>query len=189
MVTYYGPSPGIGPLSDVTNPAFAQLDYCLVDSDAFSMISDIWTNRGAALPTRHFLMNISVQVKFGKQEAKSTRQRCCLETLRRSPGIGREYCDTFTAALQHETGLLPLDEHADALAQAMRTAAGVADVPERGRAKHWISTGTKELFKQRDTARQAGDRVEEQRLNASIKQSARRDKRKWLEARLRGGSW
>ena len=51
LVTYYGPAPGVGPLSDVTNPAFAQLDYCLVDFDALSMISDIWTDRRAALPT------------------------------------------------------------------------------------------------------------------------------------------
>eukprot|EP00959_Pyramimonas_sp_CCMP1952_P203268 4250649-Pyramimonas_sp.AAC.1 len=61
----------------------------------------------------------------------------------------------------------------------MRAAAGVAGAPERGRSEHWISIGTKQLFKQRDSARQSGDRAHEQQLSALIKEAARRDKRKW----------
>ena len=71
----------------------------------------------------------------------------------------------------------------------MHTAARVADAPERGRSNHWISLGTKELFKQRDTARQSGDTAHEQWLNTSIKKAVRRDKRKWLDSQLQGGSW
>ena len=73
LVTCYAPAPGIGPTSDITDTEFAQLDYCLVDAEALSMIGDVWTDRKAALPTRHFLLTVSLDVKFGKQKPKDKK--------------------------------------------------------------------------------------------------------------------
>eukprot|EP00959_Pyramimonas_sp_CCMP1952_P338171 7081896-Pyramimonas_sp.AAC.1 len=62
-------------------------------------------------------MTISTHIRFGKQRRKTPTQSCCLTTLRSSPDIGHAYVDAFVEGLQNDANTLPLNEHADAIAQ------------------------------------------------------------------------
>eukprot|EP00959_Pyramimonas_sp_CCMP1952_P364579 7634778-Pyramimonas_sp.AAC.1 len=71
-------------------------------------------------------MNVSLDIALGRQEAEPTHQRCSSETLLSSPNTGREYCEVSTASCQYDVAVMISDKHEAALAQVMRTAAGVA---------------------------------------------------------------
>ena len=53
----------------------------------------------------------------------------------------------------------------------------------------WITERTLDLIEKRNTARQIGDHYAERALNKAIKQSAKMDRKVWLNISLDGGNW
>ena len=187
-VTYYEPAGGINASSPVSQEHFAQLDFCLVGASNIDMVGNIWSDRTAALPTRHYVVLTTLNMQFERTQKKEPKQLCCLATLRGPPKLDTAFGETFVDAYSKLPKTESVDNTAANVAHAMHEASQVAVRAQARRHRPWISGATIALLAQRDQARADGT-GEEPQLNKEIKKAVRRDKTKWLESTLVGGSW
>ena len=187
-VTYLQPARGVDASSAPSPEYFAQLDFCLVGNTNMEMVRDIWSDRTASLPTRHFLVLTELNMHFEQTQKKEPKTSCCLATLRGPPKLDTRFGETYLEARSKLPKTESLDDAAANVAQAMHEASQIAARPQARRHQPWISGATIALLAERDQARTNGT-GEEAKLNKEIKKAVRRDKSKWLESTLAGGSW
>eukprot|EP00959_Pyramimonas_sp_CCMP1952_P463385 9484841-Pyramimonas_sp.AAC.1 len=111
-VTYLQPARGVGASSAPSPEYFAQLDFCLVGNTNMDMVRDIWSDRTASLPTRHFVVLTELNMHFEQTQKKEPKTSCCLATLRGPPKLDARFGETYLEARSKLPKTEPLDDAA-----------------------------------------------------------------------------
>ena len=92
MVTYRGF--GVGAMDAITHQNFAQLDHILVPHAWTHAVSDVYTDRDAALQSQHFLLVMELSLEIPMLPKKSQAPQPALSTLR-DRSTRAQFCDAF----------------------------------------------------------------------------------------------
>jgi hypothetical protein len=192
QITYY--ELGAHPQSVATPANFAQLDLALLPHEWLPKVTDIASDRGEALASRHFLVEITLQCDVQKTPLKS--RDACLKVNRRALqyfSVRRRFTDAFHGEML-QTGLSmqdnTIDESILGINGAFKSAAGLT-LPQTELVpnKPWIRHDTLVLIKQRNCARTQGRHSDETALNKRVRMSAKRDRGAWLDNLVETGDW
>jgi len=174
-------------LGDVTDSGYNMLDLLLCDNATLRNISQLYSERRAALGTDHYLVMSVLNVS--KPDANCPRK---LHYDRSA--LSDEHCkDNFAQAFGEMVTPLPAESTISDWWDHGKNAMNLASkcMPQRVcKASHpWISDGTLELIESRREARSQNNCTEEKRLHQQVKKAAKRDRTRWLNSLLASGDW
>ena len=167
---------------------FAQLDLCLTPGRWKNIVQDVVSDPWANVDSDHFPVLTKVKLVLGARKLPAPRPRWDFQTV--LPG-------SVQALNQNIENNLPVQHLGDdpttrwdALREVYLNALD-QHIPKQARQplKPWISQGTLDLIARRGEARNHGDLTQVAQYNRDIKRAARRDRKHWLDDRLRNADW
>ena len=178
---------GVAANAPVSYSDFAQLDHIVCPNNWIEVVEDVRSDRNMALQSQHFPlimeMNLAIPMKNRQDHKKAPDFSYLL-----SPGYFNIFRDRFMSDLpEHCVG--ELDVLAGNTVSSIHQAA--EELPRKAveASRPWISSTTLQLIERRNSVRIEGNHQAEVDLNRSVKASAKKDRRLWLEEALRGGAW
>ena len=187
LVTYRGF--GIPALAEITHRDFAQLDHIICPFVWIEAVLNVYSERSMALQTQHFPLTMELSLEIPRTPKQVPRIMPDLTMLKYDSGRNA-FCTAFLDNLAdtEESGLTP-NYHAKNVASAMQQAASHLTCKASMTKRPWISEATLMIIERRNMARCTGDHKEELQLNKLVKQSAKADRRAWLNEALENGDW
>jgi len=182
---------GVNPYDPVIYPQFAQLDFVLAHSQWQHTVLSTKSVRSAGLASHHFMLRATLDIEVPKipkreQVKRSDTAALANETLAESFAnvVAQELGQVLGGV--HEPTPDMFQEHFEwAFAQA--TAVLPTTVAQARRP--WTSSRTLKLIEARNVAEIKGDRLGRQLLTQQVRQSAKKDRRRWLEELVETGGW
>ena len=178
-------------MDEISHRTFAQLDHVITEQRRGDCVLDSRSHREVALASHHFLLTTVVNMRIEKTERKIARPRVDWTQLR-DPQVARAFAIEFVEARERTDADSenPSDNQWKAFAECAQLAAGHI-LPKRSvsRNRPWIQSRTLALIEERNAARHTGDYYTEMELNKKIRQSAKSDRRDWLNRMLIEKDW
>ena len=170
-----------------------QIDFALVPSDFLDRVETVFSQRGAAIASHHFLLvtklHVSIPKKFLDTAAGKPLRSALgdVEVANRFSALFNEIMEQkFDNAEDPNNVTLFNAQMIDGFHEAAdRILPKVYVKPKRS----WTSPRSLELIQQRNAARQVGATDVEEKLQKYIKRSVGKDKDVWLEGLLASGYW
>ena len=152
---------------------------------------DVWSERGAPLQSRHFLLlaRVALDIPPAKHAPAAGPSLASL----REPSSERRFAESFSQNVisQRKAGPADLEHQARSIEDSFRKAAAEI-LPDRAAKpkRPWISNRTLELIEKRWALRGGNVTVaNEQALNRKIRASAKQDREAWLDRLAGSGKW
>ena len=193
-VTYYDVGTLKGAPASVHG--FAALDVALVPHGWLNSVIDIKSERGAPIPSHHFLTMMQFWFDVPKKSlTKRQNAKIDYQILRTRDGA-QAFANRFVSLCRERDNELdgPCDADVGLYWESLESSLGSAAQevlpalvakPKRP----WISGATLEIIEARHLARLNGNAAEETRLNHMVKLQARLDREMWLKDLAGSGDW
>ena len=176
-------APGAEPAGSDNHNGLHMLDLVLVASDWEMAVLECKSDRWATLASHHSPVKAVFAMTMGPDE-RSERKRTNWAALCHSD-LRKQFASQIATTCSDGS-----DESWEEIATQVRL---VADslLPEQVSVanKPWISDDTLRLINQKAVLRNNGDWVAEKEARKAVKQSAKRDRARWLEALAASGDW
>ena len=191
-VTYYDLA--AKPMDAIAHNKFAELDHVLTEKRWQSSVTSVTSNRALALASHHFMLTIELELDIPKTQRKQRSlflDRADLQNPNTARHFTTEFLSATTAPLQSNSVTSPsLDNQAGQIAASMFAAASKClEQREVKPNRPWIRRGTLDLIELRNQARINSQHQLELSLNKLIKQSAKQDRKEWLNDMMDTGDW
>lgn len=164
----------------------------LVPTVSSHKVISVYTDRSVAIASHHFPVVAVLEFALSRNARSKTSKPNANLTALKDPSVKSKVVNDFvervTAPME-----TTIDDRWQAMCRSMQKA--VQDhVPKssmtaRAPSKVWISAETLALIDERDTARHSADFAVELTLRKQVKQSAKRDRARWLEDIAASGDW
>ena len=186
LVTYR--NLGIDPGAAVCHQSHAQIDFVIVPRLWFSCLTDVYSDRMFALQSQHYILLVELCLQIDRTPRRQQENKADLLMLKQ-PYLRQRFCQEFLSKAGEALQSTSPDVVAGAVQGAMHVAAEY--LPSRSLSPHrpWITSATLELIEDRNFARQRGHYEDERKLHKLIRQSAKKDRKAWLDNVLENADW
>ena len=128
-------------------------------------ITDIWSDRTAALRSQHFLTMVSIKIAFQKCAGTKQKRHGNIQTVVNDNKTNQLYGAEFLKHMELLGTGSNLNDHVENVNQSMQIAATAIENPMPQRKRPWISDATLNMIAHKEYARSHGQYDTENNLH------------------------